>query len=106
MLSKFYISFGQVHVHSIDGKTLDKDCLAELEAETKEEAHKVAMDIFNKTFHNVYTENELSSVIKYFPRGIIRVVDYQVELEDPEPELGNNAAPIRNYPEDDPREER
>ena len=24
---KFYISFGQVHVHSVNGKTFDKDCL-------------------------------------------------------------------------------
>lgn len=36
---------------------------------------------------------------------IIWLLANEFNLE-PEPELGNNAEPIKNYPEDDPREDR
>jgi hypothetical protein len=72
-LNKYYITFGQVHVHSVNGKTFDKDCLAEIEAETHEKAHQEAMEIFKGIFHNCHTEDELPRVIKYYPRGIIKV---------------------------------
>ena len=72
-MSKFYISFGQVHVHSVNGKTFDKNCLAEIEADSHEEAHKEAMDIFKGVFHNCYTEKRLPEVLHYFPRGVIKV---------------------------------
>lgn len=68
---KFYISFGQIHVHSIEGKTIDKDCIVEMEANSKREAHERSMDIFNKKFHRVYdTKPDMS----YFPRGIIELL--------------------------------
>ena len=72
-MSKFYISFGQIHIHSINGKTFDKDCLARIEAESYEEAHKKAMEIFNGVFHNCHEENELSQVIEYYNRGVIAI---------------------------------
>ena len=72
-MNKYYISFGQIHVHSVNGKTFDKNCLAEIEAETKEEAHTEAMDIFKGVFHNCYEESKLPEVLHYFPRGIIKV---------------------------------
>ena len=70
-MKKFYITFGQVHVHSVNGKTFDKDCLAEIESDSQAEAHQKAMDIFNKKFHNCYDENMLDEIIEYFPRGVI-----------------------------------
>jgi len=73
IMSKYYITFGQVHVHSVNGKTFDKDCLAEIEAETREEAHKEAMDIFEGVFHQCLPESELQRISQYFPRGIIKV---------------------------------
>ena len=72
-MNKYYITFGQIHVHSIGGKTLDKDSLAMIEAETNGEAHEIAMDIFNGKFHNCYNENKLAEIIEYFPRGVIKV---------------------------------
>ena len=72
-MSKFYITFGQIHVHSVNGKTFDKDCLAEIEAETREEAHSMAMKIFNKLFHQCVGEDKLESFLPYFPRGVIKV---------------------------------
>lgn len=70
---KFYITFGQVHAHSIGGKTFDRNCLAEIEADSKKEAHDIAMKIFNAKFHNCHPESELPNVIEYYPRGVIKV---------------------------------
>ena len=72
-MNKFYITFGQVHVHSVNGKTFDKDCLAEIEAETHGEAHAIAMDIFKGVFHHCYSKDKLQEILHYFPRGIIKV---------------------------------
>lgn len=72
-MEKYYITFGQVHVHSVNGKTFDKDCLAEIEAETNREAHQKAMDIFNGAFHRCLDADRLPEVISYFPRGVIKV---------------------------------
>ena len=72
-MNKYYITFGQIHVHSVNGKTFDKDCLAEIKAETNREAHDKAMKIFKGVFHNCHDESKLPEIIEYFPRGIIEV---------------------------------
>ena len=72
-MNKYYITFGQVHVHSVNGKTFDKDCVAEIEAEDRGEAHTMAMDIFNKKFHNCIDEVDLEKALEYYPRGVIKV---------------------------------
>jgi len=72
-MAKFYITFGQVHVHSVNGKTFDKDCLAEIEAETNGEAHEKAMEIFKGVFHQCLNEDKLEESLKYFPRGVIKL---------------------------------
>ena len=68
-MNKFYVTFGQVHVHSVNGKTFDKNCVAEIESENMNEAHTLAMEIFKGVFHRVQTEPHL----EYYPRGIIKV---------------------------------
>lgn len=73
MTSRFYITFGQAHVHSIAGRTYDKDCLAVMYCQDKKEAHDVAMELFNARFHEVHTEKDLPDIIEYFPRGVIKV---------------------------------
>lgn len=72
-MNKYYVSFGQVHVHSVNGKTFDKDCLAEMQAYSYGEAREKAFEIFKGIFHNVYEEKDLEGTIQYFPRGIIKV---------------------------------
>lgn len=71
---KYYISFGQSHVHSKGGRTFDKDCLAEVECNSQGEAQELAMLIFDGIFHNVYTEEALKreGFMDFFPRGIIK----------------------------------
>lgn len=67
---KFYITFGQIHVHSINGKTLDKNCVAEIEADNKSEAREKANNYFNKIYHNLTEEIPDMS---FYPRGIIKI---------------------------------
>jgi predicted RNA-binding protein with PUA domain len=68
-----YISFGQSHVHRVNGKTLDKDSLAEIVCDTHEHGRAIAYDLFKSKYSTSYSEEEAPKMIHRFPRGIIRV---------------------------------
>ena len=73
---KTYITFGQIHVHSIGGKTFDKDCLAVVNHDEPGEGRELAFKIFGGVFHNSYEEPGpalLDDLLNYYPRGIIEV---------------------------------
>lgn len=65
---QFFVSFGQVHIHSVNGKTLDKDCIAVIEAADHAAAHDKAFEMFDKKFCFVYDE---VPDMEFFPRGLI-----------------------------------
>ena len=68
-MPKTYITFGQVHVHSVNGKTFDKNCVALVNL-PEEEARKV----FWPEFHQSFTEEQFNpKIMEYYPRGIIEV---------------------------------
>lgn len=67
---KFYISFGQIHIHLINGHAIDKDCLVELEAGSRLEARMRTMVWFKGIYHNVYDKLPDMS---FFPRGVIKL---------------------------------
>ena len=68
---KFYISFGQAHVHRINGETLDYDCLAEIEAKDYQAARKQANELFDDKWSALYEESAFN--LSFFPRGIIPI---------------------------------
>lgn len=68
---KFYVSFGQTHVHSMNGVTIDKDCVVEIEAGTYNRAREAALSMFGVKFSRVYSDPELA----FFTRGIIRLAE-------------------------------
>lgn len=70
---KIYISFGQIHVHSINGKTFDKNCLAAIECQSRKDGLDKAFEYFRDKFSNYYSEEEAKSSLEYYPRGIINV---------------------------------
>lgn len=70
-MKEFYISFGQLHAHSISGITFDKNCIAIIKADTHNEAHRIAIDIFKGVFAFVYDEMPDMS---FFPKGLIEIV--------------------------------
>lgn len=66
---KRYVTFGQNHIHRINGKTFDKDCVAVLYG-TREDV----FEIFEAKFCFEYTEEEFNfDSMKYYPRGLINV---------------------------------
>ena len=72
---KIYITFGQVHAHSVNGKTFDKDCIAVIEAEGENEGRAAAFEYFGDKWFTSYTEDTFPPESKnYFPRGFIDVI--------------------------------
>ena len=72
-MDKFYITFGQAHTHRVNGKTFDKNCLCEIEAESHEQARERAFEVFDGVFCTSYGEDKLDEFLPYFPRGIIKL---------------------------------
>ena len=74
---KVYITFGQDHVHHVNGKTLDKDCIGAVECASYAQGRKWAMDWFNAKFHNCYDEDYFNEhrdeILPYYSRGVIDV---------------------------------
>lgn len=71
---KMFITFGQKHVHSINGKTLDKDTVAVIPAKTYTEGREKAFEYFNGVFCFSYFESEWTpSDIEWFPKGYVEL---------------------------------
>lgn len=66
---KTFVTFGQIHIHKINGKIFDKDCVAIVNGDRNE-----VFEIFDRKFCFEYSEDEWDdSSIKYYPRGYIEV---------------------------------
>jgi len=62
-----YFTFGQIHVHSLNGRTFDKDCVVKI---TAEDPREVMVLMFGRKWAREYSE---PPPMKYFPRGIVEV---------------------------------
>jgi hypothetical protein len=69
---KIYITFGQNHIHRINGKILDHDCLAAIEAKNHAGGRVKAFELFDRKFCTTYGTLE-SAHLEYYPRGIIEI---------------------------------
>jgi hypothetical protein len=73
-MAKHFVTFGQDHVHALNGKTLDKDCVASFEAKDWKEGRERAFELFGPKFCFEYHDREFTEdILKYFPRGIIDI---------------------------------
>ena len=71
---KTYITFGQVHTHSINGITFDKDCVAVIDGPSCHENRERAFQLFGRKFCFEYCDKEFENVdMRHFPRGLIEV---------------------------------
>tara|TARA_R110000744_G_C19371578_1_gene562724 strand:- start:22632 stop:22853 length:222 start_codon:yes stop_codon:yes gene_type:complete len=71
---KTYVTFGQAHTHSINGKTLNKDTVAVIESESAEAGREMAFDLFCDKFCFEYPEEHWDdSKMHYFPKGYVKV---------------------------------
>lgn len=67
---KFHVTMGQAYTHSVVGKTIDKDCVVEIEAENYDKARTIAFEVFGGKFCSMYEEIPNMS---FYPRGIIKI---------------------------------
>ena len=73
---KTFITFGQSHVHRIDGVTYDADCIAVIEGPSRSANRERAFELFGAKFCFEYPEEIFDrGIIKYFSRGFIPVGD-------------------------------
>ncbi|KKN23553.1 hypothetical protein LCGC14_0903680 [marine sediment metagenome] len=71
---KIYVTFGQEHTHTVNGITLDKDCVTVIEGNTYKECRNKAFEMFDGVFATVYLEKEVDEeFMRFFPRGFIEV---------------------------------
>jgi len=71
-MKKFYVTFGQVHAHRVNGKTFDKDSVAEIKATDENSARDKAFLCFGNKWHQCEPEEKMTEdFLSYFPRGII-----------------------------------
>lgn len=66
----YWITFGQIHTHSINGITFDKDCVALIHATDKEAARDNAFELFGNKFCFI---KEFEPDMSFYPRGIIKL---------------------------------
>ena len=73
-MENHYVTFGQEHVHQVNGKTLDKDCVAVYKASNVAEGRKKAFEYFGDKFFTDYHDSAWhSDDLKYFPKGYILI---------------------------------
>lgn len=66
---KTYVTFGQEHIHRINGKIFDKDCVAVVNGDRDK-----VFELFGAKFSFEYPEERWKEdKMKYFPRGYIEV---------------------------------
>lgn len=59
-----YFTFGQGHVHSVNGCTFDKDIVVKI---TAEDPRQVMFDTFGRKWSHEYTE---LPDMRWYPRGV------------------------------------
>jgi hypothetical protein len=74
-MPKHYVTFGQTMVHSINGKTLDKDTVAVYEASSHKDSRDKAFEYFGSNFFTDYHGDEWdeSEKLQYFPKGYVEL---------------------------------
>ena len=81
---KSYVTFGQDHIHKINGKVFDKDCIAIVHGD-----RATVFEIFGPKFCFEYSEVEwnagnMTHRMEYYPRGYIEVREEVVQPLQPE----------------------
>lgn len=71
-IRNYYFSFGQSHVHRVDGVTLDADVLLKVRG-TYGDARQRVFDAIGDKWAMQYDEENLEAKLKYFPRGVVEV---------------------------------
>lgn len=68
-LTTHYFTFGQTHVHSVNGKTFDKDCVVKVTADSPRD---IMFITFGRKWSMEYDSIEQVG-IEFYPRGVIEL---------------------------------
>ncbi len=73
---KVFITFGQVHVHTINDVFLDKDCVACFLSQHTDpyEAREEIFKLLEGEFHQTYFDELPDDILHHYPRGVVEVV--------------------------------
>ncbi len=70
---KYFVAFGQAHVHSFNGLTFDKDCVATVETDSYDSARTYAFQMFGNQWLSIFRMNQGEEgdqdIIDSYPRG-------------------------------------
>ena len=73
-MENHYVTFGQEHTHSVNGKTLDKDTVAVFKVESHAKGRAKAFELFDdKFFTDYHGEQWNKNNLKYFPKGYVEI---------------------------------
>jgi len=67
-----YFTFGQTHVHSVNGKTFDKDCVVKITTAAPVEPRDKMVEFFGRKWAFEYDESTPPDM-KHYPRGIFEL---------------------------------
>lgn len=71
---KHYVTLGQIHIHNIDGKIIDKDTVVRFDASSAEEGRERAVRLFGTRFSTDYHDKDWKeSKMKFFPKGYVDI---------------------------------
>ena len=75
-MNKFFFTFGQVHVHRYGDVTLDCDSVVQINADDEGAAREKMVECFGMKWGFSYDEERMNeSLKKYYPRGVVLVLD-------------------------------
>jgi len=82
----YYITFGQSHVHKLNGWTLDKDIVLVIQAATFDQAAELVNNLFDLQYSRLYSEDKWKEVdpdewLRLYPRGYHYLHDHKSSLE-------------------------
>lgn len=69
-MKNFYLTFGQGHTHSHNGKTLDKDTVGVIQANEERRARELAFEWFGSNWSFLYAEKP---DMRFFPKELIKL---------------------------------
>ena len=70
-MNKTYITFGQVHVHRINGIMLNHDCVAVIKCKDEKEGRELAHQYFDDKWS--FSHFDKIPDMSFFPRELIKV---------------------------------
>lgn len=68
MITRMYYTFGQAHIHRVNGRTFDKDCVVEIIGKDSEQCQKRMREAFGQQWANSYG---MCPDLSFYPRGVI-----------------------------------